>query len=202
MNPFRLFQSGENVVKLLGIVGSPRRGGNTEFMMREALKAAEQEGAETELVSLVDFTLKACDGCRACFETRNCVIRDDVEKLFGKIAEADGMIVGSPVYFYTVNAQTKTFIDRVGYLNIARGRKSFINKVGGAIVVARRSGLAYATPQILLFLVATRMIVASPAVRALASRKGEAIKDKEGIESARELGTAMVQIAKATAILR
>ncbi len=49
MNPFRLFQSGENVVKLLGIVGSPRRGGNTEFMMREALKAAEQEGAETEL---------------------------------------------------------------------------------------------------------------------------------------------------------
>jgi len=202
MNPFRLFQSGENGVKLLGIVGSPRRGGNTEFMMREALKAAEQEGAETELVSLVDFTLKACDGCRACFETRNCVIRDVVEKLFGKIAEADGMIVGSPVYFYTVNAQTKTFIDRVGYLHNARERKPFRNQVGGAIAVAGRSGLGNALSQIALFLAAARMIMVSPYVMTLAREKGDAIKDARGIELAKELGKSMVQIAKATASLR
>ncbi len=125
-----------------------------------------------------------------------------MEKLFGKIAEADGMIVGSPVYFYTVNAQTKTFIDRVGYLHNARERKPFRNKVGGAIAVAGRSGLGNALSQIALFLAAARMIMVSPYVMTLAREKGDAIKDARGIELAKELGKSMVQIAKATASLR
>jgi len=193
---------GEELVKLFGNVGSPRKGGNTEIVMMEALKAGEQEGAETELIRLVDFSLEPCDGCRSCFETKSCVIKDDVEKIFGKMVEADGIIVGSPVYFYNVSAQTKTFIDRVGYLHIARGRKAFRNKVGGAIVVARRSGLTNALSQILLFFTASRMNIVAPVVTALASAKGDAIKDTEGIENARELGKSMVQIAKATASLR
>lgn len=190
------------MVKLLGIVGSPRKSGNTEIIMKEVLKAGEREGAETELIHLIDFNLKPCDGCQTCFKTKKCAIKDGVEKIFGKMAEADGIIIGSPVYFQNITAQTKTFIDRVGYLNIARGRKAFRNKIGGAIVVARRSGLSNTTSQILLFLMATRMIAASPVVRALASEKGDANKDKEGIDGARELGRSMVQIAKATASLR
>jgi len=190
------------MVKLLGIVGSPREGGNTEIMMRAALKAGEQEGAETELIHLTDLNLKPCDGCRTCFETKNCVIKDDVENIFEKMVKADGIIVGSPVYFYNINAQTKTFIDRVGYLHLARGRKAFRNKVGGAIAVAGRSGLANALSQILLFLTASRMITAAPVVMALAPSKGDATKDARGIEDARELGKSMVQIAKATISLR
>lgn len=190
------------MIKLLGIVGSPRKGGNTEIIMMEALKAGEQEGAETELIRLVDFSLEPCDGCRSCFETKSCAIKDDVEKIFKKMAEADGIIVGSPVYFYNVNAQTKTFIDRVGYLHIARGRTAFRNKVGGAIVVARRSGLTDALSQILLFFMAARMNIVAPVVMALASAKGDVIKDAEGIENARELGKSMVKMAKATASLR
>lgn len=190
------------VVKLLGIIGSPRKDGNTEIMMKEALKAGEQEGAETELIHLVDFNLKPCDGCRICFETKKCVIEDDVEKIFEKMAEADGIIVGSPVYFWNVNAQTKTFIDRVGYLNLARERKPFRNKVGGAIAVAGRTGLANALSQILLFLAGARMIMAPPLVMAVAREKGDAKKDAIGIELARELGKTMAQTTKTTASLR
>jgi multimeric flavodoxin WrbA len=190
------------LIRLLGIVGSPRKGGNTEIIMKEVLKAGEQDGAEIELVHLVDFSLKPCDGCRTCFETKNCVIRDDVEKLFEKMTQADVIIIGSPVYFFNVNAQTKTFIDRVGYLHNARGRKAFRNRIGGAIVVGARSGLANALSQILLFLTAARMITAAPAVTSLASAKGDAVKDTRGIDDARELGKSIVQIAKATASLR
>ncbi|MEM5853681.1 MAG: flavodoxin family protein, partial [Candidatus Aenigmatarchaeota archaeon] len=102
------------MVKLLGVVGSPRKGGNTEFLVKEVLKAAEGEGAIVELIHLADFDLKPCSGCGACFKTRNCAIEDDVEKIFDMIKVVDGVIIGSPVYFQSVNAQTKTFIDRVG----------------------------------------------------------------------------------------
>jgi len=59
----------------------------------EALEAGEQEGAKTELIHLVDFNLNPCNGCRTCYETKNCAIEDDVEKIFKKVAEADGIIV-------------------------------------------------------------------------------------------------------------
>lgn len=190
------------MVKLLGIVGSPRKSGNTETLMEETLKSAEQEGAEIELIRLVDFNLKPCDGCQTCTKTKKCAIEDDVESIFKKMAEADGIIIGSPVYFQNVTAQTKIFMDRVGYLNIARGRRAFENKIGGAIVVARRAGLSNALSQIFLFLNATRMVAATPAVRALASSKGDVIKDTEGMRSAGELGKSMVRVAKATASLR
>ena len=72
-------------MKVLGIVGSPRKGGNTEFLMRETLKACKEEGAETKLIHLTDFDLKPCDGCRSCFKTGNCVIKDDAEKIFNEI---------------------------------------------------------------------------------------------------------------------
>lgn len=191
-----------DVVRLLGIVGSPRKGGNTELLVNEVLKAAQQEGAETELIYLEDFSLAPCHGCRTCFETKNCVINDDVEKIFGKIVDADGVIIGSPVYFYNVNAQTKTFIDRVGYLHMARGRKAFKNKVGGAVAVAGSSGTVNALSSILQFLAASGMIIATPLVRAIAPGKGDVLKDTRGMESARELGKSITQIAKATSSLR
>lgn len=172
------------------------------MLVMEVLRVAEGEGAEGEIIHLVDFDLKPCNGCGLCFETRKCEIEDDVEKIFDKIRDADGVIIGSPVYFQSVSAQTKTFIDRVGFLHIARERKIFRNKVGGAVVVARRSGLASALSQILMFFVSARMIMASPAVMSLAREKGEAAKDTEAIANAMELGRTMAQIAKATAFLR
>lgn len=190
------------MIKLLGIVGSPRKEGNTETIIKEVLRAGEQEGAETELLHLVDFNLEPCNGCRTCWETKECIIKDDAEKILNKMKEFDGIVIGSPVYFYNINSQTKMFIDRVGYLNYVRGRPAFKNKVGAAIVVAARSGLMNSLSQILLFLTAARMIVASPVVAALGSTKGDVINDTSGIESAKELGKKMVKIAKLTETLR
>jgi multimeric flavodoxin WrbA len=190
------------MIEILGIVGSPRKGGNTEFLMRETLKACEEEGAETKLIHLTDFDLKPCDGCRSCFKTGNCVIEDDAEKIFKEIVGAEGILIGSPVYFYNTTAQTKTFIDKVGYLHSARGRKHFRKKVGGAITVAGGTGLISAASQILMFYHSTRMITAAPIVTGVASAKGEAEKDTRGIQYARELGKTLVEVAKATKQLR
>ena len=146
---------------VLGISGSPRKGGNTDIIIQEALKAAQEEGAKTKLIRLSDYELEPCNACGTCHKTKNCVINDDAEKIYQEIAKADGVILGCPSYFQGVTAQMKTFIDRIGYLCLARGRKDFEGKIGGAIAVARRSGYALTSGQMIMFLTATRMIIPS-----------------------------------------
>jgi multimeric flavodoxin WrbA len=104
------------------------------------------------------------------------------------------VILGSPSYFQGVTAQMKTFIDRIGYLHIARGRKDFEVKVGAAIAVARRSGLVSTWNQMTMFLTAARMIIPSGGrVFAVGRGKGEVAKDKEGVDAARYLGKMMAK---------
>ncbi|MEM4202398.1 MAG: flavodoxin family protein, partial [Candidatus Hadarchaeum sp.] len=117
------------MIKILGIVGSPRSGGNTEILVNETLKAAAKEGATTELLRLCDKEIKPCDGCRACRKTKECWIKDDFSPIFDKMVESDGIVIASPVYFSSATPQVKALIDRAGYLSIARGRV-FENKVG------------------------------------------------------------------------
>ena len=190
---------------ILGIVGSTRKGGNTEVLVREVLDAAEQAGAETDLVFLSDFQLSPCNACHVCdrISPPICTIQDDVEKITALMASADGIVIGSPVYYDGVCAEVKTFMDRVGYLDRCRGRISFKNRIGGAVAVARRSGLASALDQITRFLSSVRMIL-PPSVRVggLGNRRGEVRQDKEGIQAARELGAGMASLAKLTEELR
>jgi len=191
------------VVKVLGVVGSPRKGGNTELTISEVLKAAKSAGATTEIISLSDYKLAPCNGCRTCFDTKNCAIKDDGEKLFRKVAEADALVLGSPVYFGGVTAQVKTFIDRIGYLNMARGRKPLMDKIGASAVVGRRTGMLNASLEILTFLTASRMIIPSGGRLVTVGReKGDVLKDAEGMESARDLGARMVELAEATSGFR
>ena len=181
-------------MSILGISGSPRLGGNTEIIIKEALSTAEAEGAEVEFITLSDYQLKPCNACGTCFETKNCTIQDDSEKLYQQIVKADGLILGSPSYFQGVTAQMKTFIDRIGYLHIARGRKDFEGKVGAAIAVARRSGLSSTWNQMTMFLTSSRMIIPSGGrVFAVGRRKGEVAKDTEGVETARYLDKMMAK---------
>jgi len=130
------------MIKLLGISGSPRHG-NTEILVKEALKAAEElPDVETEFVSLADVRIdggcKATYGCWKYFQRKKeakCVdYADDVNKVFEKIRKADGLIVGTPVYWGSVPAQFKALIDRSMSLEIADF--ALRNKVGGAIAVA------------------------------------------------------------------
>lgn len=111
-----------------------------------------------KLIRISDYTLQPCNGCRTSYSTKKCVINDDGKKLYQEIIEADGVVLGSPSYFQGVTAQMKVFIDRIGYLALARGRKDFAGEVGGVIAVARRSGAARTCDQMIIFITAVRMI--------------------------------------------
>jgi multimeric flavodoxin WrbA len=102
----------KETVRVLGLFGSPRRGGNTEILLEEALRGAEKEGAKVERLYLSDFTITPCKECHGCDETGDCVILDDMEKIYPKLLEADIVILASPIFFYGVTAWTKALIDR------------------------------------------------------------------------------------------
>ncbi len=181
-------------MQIIGLSGSPRVGGNTDLILQEALASAKTEGADVNLIRICDYHLLPCNGCMSCFSTKKCVNEDDGEKLYQQISAADGVIMGSPSYFQGVTAQMKTFIDRVGFLALARGRKDFAGKVGGVIGVARRSGVSSTCNQMITFMTAVGMIIPSGGrVFAIGRDKGEVVKDQEGMDTARHLGKMMAQ---------
>ena len=188
------------MVKIIGIVGSPRKGGNTELLMKEALSAAEGEGAETELISLVGKTIKPCDGCRSCRKTKRCRIQDDdLPPIFEKMLQADGIVLASPVYFGSATPQIKALIDRAGYWGGSMGRV-FENKVGGPIVVARRAGQNFTFAQLMFFFMIHEMIVPGSTYWNIAfgRQKGDVLKDKEGIATIRNFARNMVWLLEKT----
>lgn len=100
-------------MKVIGFIGSPRKGSNSEVLVSEILKAAEAKGAETKMVSLNDLSFKGCQACMSCkTKTEKCVQEDDLSPLLDEIHEADAVVIGSPVYMGHVTGQTKLFIDR------------------------------------------------------------------------------------------
>jgi multimeric flavodoxin WrbA len=99
-------------MKVLGLFGSPRKGGNTDLLLEEALKGAEAEGAGTERLRLSDFDITPCRECLACYDQGKCIILDDMQKIYPKLLEADIIILASPVFFYGVTAWAKALIDR------------------------------------------------------------------------------------------
>ncbi len=99
-------------MKVLGLMGSPRIKGNTDLLLDEALRGARNAGSETEKVLIDKLTIAPCKEYYGCARDGNCVIRDDMDALYDKIVEADVVIVASPMFFYSVSAQTKAVIDR------------------------------------------------------------------------------------------
>jgi multimeric flavodoxin WrbA len=128
-------------MKVLGIVGSPRKGGNTEIMVEEALAAAREAGAETEIASVAGKNIAPCDGCSACHRAGVCHIKDDMQSIYPKLESADAIIFGTPVYFGGVSAQMKAIIDRTfKYLEDPKEPRKLRGKVAAPIVTARRVG--------------------------------------------------------------
>ena len=99
-------------MKVLGIFGSPRKGGNTTLLLEEALKGAEAEGAEIERLHVTDFKITPCWECQGCEKTGACVIQDDMTTIYPKLLEADVIILASPIFFYGVTGWAKALVDR------------------------------------------------------------------------------------------
>jgi len=105
------------MMKIIGLVGSPRKNGNTDVLLQKALEGAKAQGSETELFYLNDLAIRGCQACYGCKTTGKCVVKDDLTEVFAAIDAADGVILGSPVYFGRFTAQTALFMDRLyGYL--------------------------------------------------------------------------------------
>ncbi len=98
--------------KILALMGSPRRGGNTEVLLNSFIKGTEAAGAEVETLRVADMGIKPCVNCDGCEETGECVIDDDMGYIYKKLAEADALVIASPIYFGAVSAHIKAAIDR------------------------------------------------------------------------------------------
>jgi multimeric flavodoxin WrbA len=109
-------------VKVLGLFGSPRRGGNTDILLEEMLKGAREAGAQIKKIRISGLQFSPCVECHGCDETGECVLNDDMEKVYPKLLEADCVILASPIFFYGVTAWTKALIDRVQSLWVRKYR--------------------------------------------------------------------------------
>jgi len=99
-------------LRMLGIVGSPRRGGNTDILIGEILRGANESGAITEKVFLPELQIGACRACQSCWNTGRCFQKDDMPALLEKMEQSNVWVLGSPVYWSSVSAQFKLFLDR------------------------------------------------------------------------------------------
>ncbi|RJQ13404.1 MAG: flavodoxin family protein [Nitrospiraceae bacterium] len=99
-------------MKIIAFNGSPRRRGNTELLLAETVKGIEQAGLTVEVFNLNSMNIKPCQDCGGCNETGECVIRDDMDKIYGAIRAADRVILASPIFFFSLSAQAKAMIDR------------------------------------------------------------------------------------------
>jgi len=99
-------------MQVLGIVGSPRLGGNTDSLVDEVLAGAEEAGASTEKIILNKLNIKPCQACNSCYKTGQCAQKDDMADLLDKMLQSDLWILGTPVYWWGPTAQFKAFLDR------------------------------------------------------------------------------------------
>ena len=111
--------------RVLGIVGSPRRGGNTEVLVGAALRGAEEAGALVEKVLLSRLDISPCLACDACRDTDECVQQDDMTELLEKMHRSQVWVLGTPIYYYGPTAQFKAFLDRwyIGRPDTFKGRR-------------------------------------------------------------------------------
>jgi len=143
--------------KVIGIVGSPRPISNTRYLVNEALDTLKNEGFDVELITLNDKRIAPCEACNACAELFNCRIEDDFQAVYEKMVAADGIIVGSPVYFGSASPQVMALLDRAGYIAIKT--RALERKAGAAIAVARRAGANFTFAQLNYFFFINGMIV-------------------------------------------
>ena len=193
-------------MKVVAFSGSARKDGNTARMLRRVLAVLEAEGIETELIELAGKKAQGCTVCLKCRELkdRQCHGRNDaINECISKADEADGIIIGSPVYFADITPEAKALIDRLGY--VAGANPGMLErKVGAAVVVERRGGAVHAFDSIMHLFMIRQMIVAGSRYWNLGfgGAQGEVEADEEGLDTMDVLGRNMAWLLKLTAAAR
>jgi len=181
-------------MKVVAIGGSPRLNGNTNYLIDEALNELAKKGIETEKIVLNQHRVNPCQAHNNCRQSPKCLQEDDTGWILEKFSRADGVIVASPVYFGSISAQTKTFLDRTFFLythNIPKQAKCF-----GLIAIAGRAGLDQAIQELKKF-VGLRDASQAEVFTLKAAVGGpdkHARDNPQMVEEAREMGKEMARI--------
>ena len=185
-------------MKVLIINGSPRSGGNTEVALAEMKKVFDAEGVEYEVVNAGAQPIGGCMACNACKSIGKCVMKDLVNETAPKFAEADGVVIASPVYFASANGNLISFLDRLFYST------SFDKamKVGCAVTVCRRGGNTSTFDELNKYFTISEMPVVSSRYWNMVHgmMPGEAKQDEEGLATMRQLAKNMVFLMKSIAL--
>ena len=187
-------------MKVIAFNTSARKDGNTAVLIKQVFKELDSEGIKTELIQLSGQKIQGCIGCGKCFSTKNskCAITDDlINKYIEKMAQADGIIVGSPTYFADCTASAKALIERAGMVARANGNL-FKRKIGAAVVTVRRGGAIHAFDTINHFFTIGEMIVVGSSYWNIGVGReiGEVEKDEEGLNTMSILGKNMAWLMK------
>lgn len=181
--------------RVLGIVGSPRRGGNTDILVARVLDEARAAGASAETVYLGGLTIRECDGCHACWQGCDCPKRDDMNEIYRAVSAADALVLGTPVYWYGPTALMKGFVDRLVYYNCDRNRVGVSGKRAAVVVPYEEDDPATAAPVVEFFARSLRyleMEFAGAVVVGGMARKGQVLEREDALQAAAELGRELV----------
>jgi multimeric flavodoxin WrbA len=187
----------ENDMKVIGFNGSPRKDGNTAILFNRVFRELEKESIETELVQLSAKEIHGCIACYKCLENKDqqCAVKSDAaNEYIGMMTKAQGIILGSPVYFIDVTPEMKALIDRSGFVSRANGGM-YRNKVGAVVAAFRRSGAMHAIDTMNHFLLSQEIFIVGRAI-GVGRDKGEVEKDEEGMQLAKTLGQRMAWLLK------
>jgi multimeric flavodoxin WrbA len=180
-------------MKVIAINGSPRQGGNTEFLLKKVLEPIAEAGIETELLQIGGKPVRGCLGCYQCRKNKNmrCSNNTDiVNEYIGKMIEADGIVLGSPTYFADMTSEMKALIDRAGFVALANGGL-FSRKIGASVVVNRRGGAMNVMDSMNHMFLMSRMIVPGSTYWnfGVGMDKGDVVNDEEALRNMKDLGS-------------
>lgn len=181
-------------MKVLLINGSPKTKGNTAFTLEQMAEVFGDQGIEAEIIQVGNLPIRGCIACGGCYKAGKCVIDDIVNEVADKFKQADGIVLGSPVYYASANATLIAFLDRLFYSASYDMRM----KVGASVVVARRGGCSATFDELNKYFTISGMPVASSHYwnSIHGSKPGEAQQDAEGIAVMRNLAKNMAFLMK------
>ena len=184
-------------MKVLMLNGSPRKG-NTYRALEEMAKVFAANGIETEIVDVAKEPIRGCQACGACGKLGKCVFDDQVNEIAEKLKEADGMVIGSPVYYASANGALISLLDRLFYSS----HFDKTMKVGAAVAVARRSGTTATFDELNKYFTISGMPVASSRYwnNGYGRAAGEIEQDAEGLQTLRVLAANMSFLIKSIAL--
>jgi multimeric flavodoxin WrbA len=186
-------------MKVVAISSSPRRDGNTAILLRHVLAELDGAGIETELVQLAGKSLSGCTGCLKCATAldNHChgVKDDGVNECIDKMLAADGILLGTPVFFGDANATMRALIERTGYATRKNGNP-LARKVGAAVIAVRRGGAMHAFDSVNHFFQIAAMVVVGSSYWnfGIGGEAGAVESDAEGLQTMHNLGINMAWV--------